>query len=86
MKKTNPQKRGAKIILFSTPKLVQHMFQEKTEMSEDEMVSIITQGNSGNIVVMGTTTYDLKVDTRISMTGRELVQKIMEPNGINIVF
>lgn len=86
MKKTNPQKRGAKIILFSTPKLVQHMFQEKPEMSEDEMINIITQGNSGNIVVMGTTTYDLKVDTKISMTGRELVQKIMEPNGINIVF
>lgn len=86
MKKTNPQKRGEKIILFSTPKLVQNMFQEKTEMSEDEMFNIITQGNSGNIVVMGTTTYDLKVDTKISMTGRELVQKIMEPNGINIVF
>ena len=28
MRRTNPHNRGAKIILFSTPKLVQHMFQE----------------------------------------------------------
>ena len=38
------------------------------------------------IVVMGTTAFDLSVDERISMTGKELVQKIIEPNGINIVF
>ena len=35
---------------------------------------------------MGTTAFDLSVDDKISMTSRELVQKIMEPNGINIVF
>lgn len=86
MKRTNPHIRGAKIILFSTPKLVQHMFQEHVEISEDEMINLISQGVSGNIVVMGTTAFDLKVDEKISMTGKELVQKIMEPNGINIVF
>ncbi|MDO4943479.1 MAG: hypothetical protein Q4E73_11700 [Lachnospiraceae bacterium] len=86
MRRTNPHNRGAKIILFSTPKLVQHMFQEHVEISEDEMINLISQGASGNIVVMGTTAFDLKVDEKISMTSRELVQKIMEPNGINIVF
>lgn len=86
MKRTNPRNRGAKIILFSTPKLVQHMFQEHVELSEEEMINFISQGTSGNVVVMGTTTFDLRVDERISMTSRELVQKIMEPNGINIVF
>lgn len=86
MKRTNPHIRGAKIILFSTPKLVQHMFQKHVEISEDEMINLISQGVSGNIVVMGTTAFDLKVDEKISMTGKELVQKIMEPNGINIVF
>ena len=35
---------------------------------------------------MGITAFDLKVDEKISMTSRELVQKIMEPNGIKIVF
>lgn len=86
MKRTNPHNRGAKIILFSTPKLVQHMFQEEVVMSEDEMVNLISQGTSGNIVVMGITAFDLKVDVKISMTCNELVRKIMEPHGINIVF
>ena len=86
MRRTNPYNRGARIIVFSTPKLVQHMFQEHVEISEDEMINLISQGASGNIVVMGITAFDLKVDERISMTSRELVQKIMEPNGINIVF
>ena len=86
MRRTNPKNRGAKIILFSTPKLVQHMFQEKIVMSEEEMENLISKGVSGKIVVMGTTAFDLSVDERISMTGKELVQKIIEPNGINIVF
>lgn len=62
------------------------MFQEKITMSEEEMENLISKGASGKIVVMGTTAFDLSVDDKISMTSRELVQKIMEPNGINIVF
>ena len=85
-RRTNPHNRGAGIIVFSTPKLVQYMFQEHVEISEDEMINLISQGASGNIVVMGTTAFDLKVDEKISMPSRKLVQKIMEPNGINIVF
>lgn len=86
MRRTNPQNRGSKIILFSTPKFVQHMFQEHVEMSEEAMINLISQGRTGNITVMGITAFDLKVNEKISMTSRELVQKIMEPNGIKIVF
>ncbi len=86
MKRTNQENQGAKIIVFSTPKLVQYMFQEQIVMSEDEMVNILSQGVSGNIVVMGITDYDLEVDTKISLSCRELVHKIIEPNGIKIVF
>ncbi|MDO5574206.1 MAG: hypothetical protein Q4G60_09560 [bacterium] len=86
MRRTNPQNRGSKIILFSTPKLVQHMYQEHVEISEDAMINLISQGASGNITVMGITAFDLKVDEKISLTSRDLVQKIMEPNGIKIVF
>lgn len=86
MRRTNPQNRGTKIILFSTPKLVQHMFQARIQISEDEMVNLISQGTSGNIVVMGITAFDLKVDEKISMSSRELVRKLMNPNEINIVF
>ena len=45
-----------------------------------------SKGASGKIAVMGTTAFDLSVDEKISRTGKELVQKIIEPNGINIVF
>lgn len=86
MKKTDARNRSVKIALFSTPKLVQHMFQEQVEISEDEMVTILSQGASGKIVVMGITAYDFDVNRSISMTGRELAHKIMEPNGILIVF
>ena len=86
MKKTDVRNRGVRIVLFSTPKLVQHMFQEQVEISEDEMVTILSQGASGKIVVMGITAYDFDVNRSISMTSRELAHKIMEPNGILIVF
>jgi hypothetical protein len=61
------------------------MFQEHVEIAEEEMINLISGGASGNIVVMGITAFDLKVDEKISMPSRELVQKIMEPNGIKIV-
>ncbi|MCC8024447.1 MAG: hypothetical protein LIP16_03990 [Clostridium sp.] len=86
MRRTKPQNRGAGIVLFSTPKLVQHMYEEHIELSENKMVNLISQGASGNISVMGITPFDFKINEKISITGRELVQKIMEPNGINIVF
>lgn len=86
LKKTNQGNRGSKIILFSTPKLVQYMFQEQIVMSEDEMVNILSQGVSGNISIMGITAFDLEVDTKISLSCRDLVHEIMEPNGIKIVF
>lgn len=86
IRRTNSKNRGAKIMLFSTPKLVQHMYQEKITMSEEEMENIISKGTSGKIVVMGMTAFNLSIEDKISMTSRELVQKIMEPNGITIVF
>jgi len=86
MKRTNSQFRGSKIILFSTPKLVQHIYQAYRELTEDEMAEILSQGTSDKVTVMGTTAYDLAVNLKISMTCRELAQKIIEPNGINILF
>lgn len=62
------------------------MFQEGIPISEDEMVKFVSRGTSGNIVVMGITAFDLSINEKISMTSHELIRKIMEPNGINIVF
>ncbi len=84
-RRTNPHYRGSKVLLLSTPKLVQHMFLEHVEISEEEMINIVEQGISGNITVMGITPFDLDV-VKLSMTSEELVHKIMDPNGIKIVF
>ena len=62
------------------------MYREGVELSEDEIVNILSQGISENIVIMGITEYDLTVNDKISLSCRELAQKIMEPNGIEIVF
>ena len=53
MRRTNQEYRGSRIILFSTPKLIQHMFQEGVGLSEDEIVNLLSQGISENIVIMG---------------------------------
>ena len=86
MRRTNQEYRGSRIILFSTPKLIQHMFQEGVGLSEDEIVNLLSQGISENIVIMGITDYDFRVNDKIPISCRELAQKIIEPNGIKIVF
>ena len=86
VRKTRQEYRGSKIIIFSTPKLIQHMYREGVELSENEIVNILSQGVSEKIVIMGITDYDLRVNNKIALSCRELAQKIMEPNGINIVF
>ena len=50
------------------------------------MNEILSKGTSGNLVIMGMTMYDLEVDKSISITSKELVKQIIEPNGIHIVF
>ena len=86
MRRTKQEYRGSGIILFSTPKLIQHMYQEGVELSEDEIVNVLSQGISENVVIMGITDYDLRVNDKMPLSCRELAQKIMEPNGIKIVF
>ena len=51
-----------------------------------EIVNVLSQGISENIVIMGITDYDFRVNDKIPLLCRELAQKIMEPNGIKIVF
>lgn len=86
VRKTKQEFRGSRIILFSTPRLIQHIYCEGIELSEDEIVNILSQGISENIVIMGITEYDLTVNDRIQLPCRELAQKIMKPNGIEIIF
>ena len=77
--------RGSKIIIFSTPKLVQHMYMDHIEISEIQMENLLTQGTCGNIVFWGISPFDLDV-SRMSMSAIDLVHKILTPNEIKIVF
>ncbi|MCF0116348.1 MAG: hypothetical protein HUJ56_13450 [Erysipelotrichaceae bacterium] len=77
---------GSRCKVFSTPKLVQYMYRDSVPLTKEEMVKLIAQGTNGLISVMGTTTLDLDVNPKISMEVEELVEKIIEPNAINIVF
>ncbi len=86
LRRTNRQYQGAKIIIFSTPKMVQYMYQEHMELEKEDLVEILSQGTDGNIVVKGTTAYDLEINDEISLTCEALADKIMEPNGIHIIF
>ncbi len=62
------------------------MYQEGVELSEDEIVNVLSQGISENIVIIGITDYNFRVNDKIPLSCRELAQKIMKPNGIKIVF
>ena len=86
IKKTNRQYQGARIIIFSTPKMVQHIYQSQSNLLEEDLIEILAQGIDGNIVVKGTSVYDLEVNNEISMTCSELAHEIMTPDGIHIIF
>ncbi len=85
-KKTTMQYRGTRFELLSTPKMVQRMFQENGEITEQEMIEILAQGVEGNVVVMGTTACDYEVNPHISMSASELAKMIRTNKEISIIF
>lgn len=84
-KKTSRQYRGKKIIIFSTPRLVQVLYREKILEDRVHIEEILRTGTDGNIVVLGTRIFDIR-NREISLGCEELVDLILQPNGINIVF
>ena len=50
------------------------------------LAAICRADSSGSILELDFTDFDLEVDTKISLSCRDLARKIMEPNGIKIVF
>lgn len=84
-RKTNIQYRGKKIVILSTPKLVQILYNENLLMDREQVVAMLQNGSNGNIIVLGTRIYDLRSD-EIAIGCDELAELIMTPNGINITF
>lgn len=86
MKKTRSHYAGSRIVIYSTPKLVQTMYKLGIKMDEKNIVSILSATSSEQLKIIGTTEYDLDVVDCISVDVRELAKWIMEPNKINILF
>lgn len=84
--RTNKQFKGAKVVLFSSPKLAQYMYNEDQTIADVELIDIISHGTGDNVCVMGITKFDLEVNKHISMSPSELLEMIKEPNGISIAF
>lgn len=84
-RKTAGQYGGKKIMIISTPKLAQVLYQEHILTEQERIRALLGAGTSGNIVVLGNQMYDLR-SREISLSCEELAKLIAQPNGIYIVF
>lgn len=84
-KKTARQHRGKKIVILSTPKLVQILHRERFLDDREDVKAMLSTGADGNIVVLGTRIYDIR-SREISISSEELADLIVQPNGIQIIF
>lgn len=84
-KKTARQYRGKKIVIFSTAKLVQVLYNESILKDKNDIIKILSTGQEGLVSVLGTRIFDLRND-EITMSCEKLAELIMMPNGINITF
>ena len=75
-RRTNSGFRGKKIILFSTPKLVQRMYEDGFIEDRDAIQVFLETGIGGNIVVLGTRIFDLR-SNEISLSCEELAGLIV---------
>lgn len=83
-KKTSSLFKGKRIILFSTPKLVQILCEKGYVTGKEELEEILRAGGNGNIRVLGTQIYDLK-SREISLDCKEMADQIIS-KGIHITF
>lgn len=83
-KKTKRQFQGKKIIIFSTPKLVQELYTKHILKEEAGLERILATGINGKIKVLGTQIYDLK-SREITLSCQEMARLITEQK-IHITF
>ena len=86
MQATNRYYKGARIIIYSTPKLIQTMIYSNIKINKEDLSSFLRADDGSNIVITGTTEYDFHSCRNISLTKSELVELLMESGKINILF
>lgn len=83
--RTARQFRGKRIVIFSTPRLVQVMYHEGILTDKESVKMILSTGSHEKIKVLGTRLYDLW-SREMTIDCGELTDLIVQPNGINITF
>ena len=83
-KQTPVSFRGKRIIMFSTPKLAQTLYEENYITDKKCLLNFLTVCSGDKIKVLGTQIYDLK-STIISLSKEELANQIIT-NSIHITF
>ncbi len=86
IRKTNKQYAGAKIIIYSTPRIVQTLYNLNYRLKKENMVSILNCLGDGRLIIKGATEYDLDVNQNISVSALELAEMIETTNSITILF
>lgn len=69
--------RGKRIILFTTPKLAQILYQEEIVTKAEELFPILRVGNNGTIRILGTEIYDVE-NKEITLKSEEAARKIVD--------
>lgn len=83
-RKTNRQFQGKRVILFSTPKLVQILYEGKYITDRNTLKEALQFGGNGNLKVLGTRIYDLRTN-EISLSCEEMAQLLVSKD-IHITF
>lgn len=81
---TNPKYRGRRIILYSTPKIAQRLYDEGVVKESRELLPLLLTGTDGHRKVFGSEIYDFK-DREISLSCEEIAEKIVD-RKIHIIF
>lgn len=81
---TNQRFKGAKIYLFSTPRLTSILLEMSYLKTQKEVEGYLHAGREGNITVLGSLLTDTE-DRILSLAPEELADLMMDPFGIHIV-
>ena len=85
-KKTNEQFAGARIIIYSTPRLVQTMYNMNVITDKADISGGLSCLGGSCITIAGMTECDFDINYNISLSIEELTSMIATPGRLSIVF
>ena len=84
--RTNHYFAGARIIIYSTPRLLQTMYNIGILKEKEDVLQMLSYHGDSKITIYGTTEYDIDTGEYLSFDIEQFADEIMKPNGVNILF